>query len=133
MAKSSLEILKKCVLSKEVCYFEKTVKIKKSNLFNYFPKFGGLTWPFSTFNFPFSSFYFVGKRDLRDSFIPSLRSGIKLSPWSLVYQLNKSWKKENFKWKKVASLRIWENNWTKYHCDLRQVGLLFDTFFLPDT
>ena len=58
-------------VSQQLEIFEKTVKTKKSNLFNYFPKQGDLNC--LHFQFSICQPYFVGKWDLRDSFIHKQR------------------------------------------------------------
>ena len=46
------------------------------------------SFPIPAFNLVFPLHYFVGKWNFQDSFIPSLRSGIKLSLSSFIFQLN---------------------------------------------
>ena len=92
---------------------EKTVKIKKSNLFNYFVK--------KTANFPSSTFNLGISMEFRWKMAVSrLISTLSFAscgnmPFNCHFPTQFLWKCQDFKWKMKNSRFFWQNNWTNYH------------------
>ena len=89
---------------------EKTVKIKKSNLFNYFVK--------KTVNFPSSTFNLGIPMEIElengtwKAYFHTRRSRVWKSALKLPFSNEIPWKFQDWKWKKENSWFFWQNNWT---------------------